>query len=122
VPPYVQDAHIAKAQEILCGWLGRDVVTFVPPGNVCSDVTLALARKHGLRYLSCAVSRPPSPELILANPSAVVAFHDRDLVLNGPEWLARLVRSLGDSTLGFVSTVAADRTSAGLFAARDGTS
>lgn len=91
VSPDVQEAHLRASQDILRGWLRDDVVTFVPPGNVFADTTLDLAYRHGLRYLSCSTVPRAGAALTLIDPAAVTAFHDRDLVLGGVDWLKGMI-------------------------------
>lgn len=88
VPSETQETHIARAQEILQGWFGVEVVTFVPPGNVFTPATLQIARRHGLRYLSCHAASLHQEDLILIDEERVLACHDRDVVLHGVQWLS----------------------------------
>lgn len=92
VPERIQREHLARAQSILEGWIGERVVTFVPPGNVFTQVTVAAARDVGLRVLSCATTSGMREGVtILSDSAGVHAFHDRDLVLKGVHWLERLL-------------------------------
>ena len=93
LPEDVHHEHLKRAQGILEGFLGRAVETLVPPGNVLSRKTLAAAAEVGLRYVSClGASRwAPADGLVLLDDARVTAFHDRDVVLGGIPWLARLL-------------------------------
>lgn len=91
VPLPVQDLHIRRAQDILQTYFGVPVVTFVPPGNVFTEGTLAIAERHGLRYLSCSRKPERAGNLVVLGNDDVVPFHDRDLVLNGVGWLRSLI-------------------------------
>lgn len=92
IPAETQRAHLARAQSILEGWLGRRVVTFVPPGNVFGDATIAAARDAGLRVLSCSTARASADGMaIVPDTAGVRPFHDRDIVLHGVAWLERLI-------------------------------
>ena len=91
VPLAVQEAHISRSQDILQGYFQVPVVTFVPPGNVYSEDTLEIAERHGLRYVSCEAPPGRCGSLTVLGNEDVIAFHDRDLVLNGSEWLQALM-------------------------------
>lgn len=93
VPEARQREHLERAQEILQGWLGMSVVTFVPPGNVFGDATLRAARAVGLRLLSCDTAPRSVDGVQVIGNERVRAFHDRDLVLEG---LARLERIIAE--------------------------
>lgn len=93
VPDEIQENHIARSQEILQNWLNLDVVTFVPPGNVYTDTTLEIAKKYGVRYVSCQTTPSEKHGLQVIGNEDVVPFHDRELVLEGVEWLEDLVNS-----------------------------
>jgi peptidoglycan/xylan/chitin deacetylase (PgdA/CDA1 family) len=103
----VHEAHLRISQDILCRWIRRDIVTFVPPGNVFADFTLELARKYGLRHLSCSAVPAGASGLTYVDPATVVGFHDRDLVRGGIEWLQTALTANADYTLSFVKTLAA---------------
>lgn len=93
LPEAVHRDHLRRSQEILQGLLGRAVETFVPPGNVLSRKTLSAAAEVGLRYLSClgALRWAPADGLTLIDDARVLAFHDRDVVLGGLQWLEPLL-------------------------------
>jgi peptidoglycan/xylan/chitin deacetylase (PgdA/CDA1 family) len=93
VPLSVQEEHISRSQDILQNYFGVPVVTFVPPGNVFTEGTLAIAERHGLRYVSCNTKPGTSGTLRVLGNEHVVPFHDRDLVLNGVDWLRSLIAS-----------------------------
>lgn len=95
VPAAVQEHHIDRAQDILQSYFGVPVVTFVPPGNVFTRDTLAIAERHGLRYVSCIAKPEKVGALAVVGNDDVVAFHDRDLVLNGVGWLRALIDRQG---------------------------
>ncbi|HEC21797.1 MAG TPA: DUF2334 domain-containing protein [Chloroflexi bacterium] len=91
VPLTVQEEHIRRSQEILQETFGVEVITFVPPGNVFTEGTLSIAARYGLKVLSCATPPRSHPELAIVGNERVLAFHDREIVLEGVGWLeARL--------------------------------
>ena len=85
LPETMHREHIHRAQDILQDYLGAQVVTFVPPGNVFSAATLAAAAAAGLRYVSCLDSGRYGPVdgLTFVEEADVVAIHDRDIVRGG---------------------------------------
>jgi len=85
LPDATHRDHVARAQAILQDFLGRPVVTFVPPGNVFGRATLAAAAEAGCRYVSCL---DPGrwgavPGLTFVDDGDVLALHDRDIVCGG---------------------------------------
>jgi len=74
-------------------------VTFVPPGNVFSRVTLDAAAAGGIRYVSCLEPGRfgPVDGLTWVADGDVVALHDRDLVLGGLAALERVLRAPADT-------------------------
>jgi peptidoglycan/xylan/chitin deacetylase (PgdA/CDA1 family) len=91
VPAELQDTHIARSQEILCDAFRTDVVTFVPPGNLLQPITVEIARRHGLRFLSYRAPTTLGGVLPVIGDDRGVVFHDRDVMLGGMAWLrARL--------------------------------
>lgn len=93
LPDDVHRQHLRISQEILQNFLGRAVLTLVPPGNVLSRKTLVAAAEAGIRIVSClgATRWAPFPGLTLVDDARVLAFHDRDVVLGGAAWLERLL-------------------------------
>jgi hypothetical protein len=93
IPREVQEEHIRQSQEILQSWFDTEIVTFVPPGNVFTNDTLEIAQRYGLRYVSCNTSRSIFGNIIIIGDENVVPLHDRDIVLNGVDWLERLIEN-----------------------------
>lgn len=91
IPEARQFDHLERAQRILQGWLGSDVVTFVPPGNAFGDATIRAARAVGLRILSCDAPPSQRDDVAIVGNERVRAFHDRDLVLDGIDHLRVLI-------------------------------
>jgi len=85
LPDDLHRDHLKRAQDILEGFLGRAVVTFVPPGNVFGAATLEAAAAAGLRYVSCLNPGRGGPVagLTFVDDDAVVSMHDRDIVRGG---------------------------------------
>lgn len=95
LPEEVHREHLRRSQEILQGYFGAPVETFVPPGNLFSAKTVAAAAAAGIRYISClgAAGWGRAPGVTFVDDTRVVAFHDRDLVLHGPGFLRGLLGS-----------------------------
>jgi peptidoglycan/xylan/chitin deacetylase (PgdA/CDA1 family) len=93
VPAATHREHVRRAQGILQDFFGMPVLTFVPPGNVFTRTTLESAMEAGLRYLSCrgAVRAADTAGLIPVADDAVLAVHDRDVVVRGWRWLEALL-------------------------------
>ena len=91
VPTSVQENHLGRAQQILESHFETQVVTFVPPGYVFTAETLKMARHHGLRYVCSRTELDQSAGMIVVPDNRGVAFHDRDIVLHGVEWLERVL-------------------------------
>jgi peptidoglycan/xylan/chitin deacetylase (PgdA/CDA1 family) len=98
LPEEVHREHVLRAQGILQDFLGSPVVTFVPPGNVFSKVTLAAAAAAGLRYVSCLEpARWGVVEgITFVDDARVVSIHDRDIVRGGLAAFGRLLRARRD--------------------------
>jgi peptidoglycan/xylan/chitin deacetylase (PgdA/CDA1 family) len=111
VPARIHDEHVARAQAILQDYFQVPVVTFVPPGNVFTDDTLAAAERHGLRYVSCETPVRRRGALTILGNEDVEAFHDRDLVQNGVGWLTSLMAAHPGRRFGSVAALAQARAS-----------
>lgn len=103
IPEGVQRKHIEGAQAILEGFFETEVETFVPPGNVFTDATVRIARDNGLRYLSCQTPPRVQDGVAIVGDENVLPFHDREIVLEGVEWLEDVLERHRDRELCFVS-------------------
>lgn len=93
LPEETHYEHLKKSQGILENYFGEPVTTLIPPGNVYSQSTLRAAESLGMKVVNCQNPRTTlqnSPLKIVGNEN-VVAFHDRELVLFGIEWLETLL-------------------------------
>lgn len=107
VPVEVQETHLRESQRILRDWLGDDVVTFVPPGNLFTQETLGLAHKHGLLFVSANTQPNLDAKPVILGNREVIAFHDRELVLEGIDWLRALLEKNKGRQFCFVGELAA---------------
>jgi peptidoglycan/xylan/chitin deacetylase (PgdA/CDA1 family) len=98
LPADVHREHVTRAQGILQDFFGAPVLTFVPPGNVFSQATLAAAAAAGLRYVSCLEPTRwgVGAGLTFVSDLDVVSIHDRDLVRDGIGFLEGLLRGRSD--------------------------
>jgi peptidoglycan/xylan/chitin deacetylase (PgdA/CDA1 family) len=88
-----QREHLVRSQDILQNYFATGVVTFVPPGNVLTRATAAMAVEQGLRFLSCrgAGALGSVPGLTVVDGERVVDLHDRDIVRGGVDVLGRIL-------------------------------
>lgn len=109
VPPAIHEDHIRRSQEILQEFFGVPVITFVPPGNVFTDETLAIAGRYGLRFVSCQTPPRRIGNVTVLGNEDVIAFHDRDLVVHGVDWLRAVIDGQGESRCCAIADLAPDR-------------
>ena len=106
IPPETQASHIRQSQEILQEYFSQPVVTFVPPGNVFTPVTLEIASRYGLRYVSCDAPAGRIGNMTVLGNKNVLPFHDRDLVYGGVRWFDAKMASAGRAAFCFVRELA----------------
>ena len=93
LPPEHHIRNLERSQAILQGYFGAPITSFIPPGNVFSDATVSACRAVGITRINCQTQRRALPGFEIHGNEGVLAFHDRELVLQGPGWLAnRLAR------------------------------
>lgn len=96
VPADIQREHLRLSQGLLNKYFGRPILTFVPPGNVWTEDTERFASEFGIKYLSSREDLSPtgriSNDLLYIGDSNLLAFHDRDIVLNGTGWFINLIK------------------------------
>ena len=100
-----QEDHLERSQAILQDYFQTPVVTFVPPGNVFQPSTAQLARQHGLINLSCNTATRIENGTAYVGDDQLLAFHDREIVLEGREWLGRRLNTIDTSKLLFVREI-----------------
>ena len=109
IPPEVHEKHIRQSQDILQAYFQTDIVTFVLPGNVFTDDTLDYAWKYGLRYVSCKTLPRMYKQITIISDERLIPFHDREIVLNGVEWLRQLLMGLKEKEFCFVKELSIRR-------------
>ena len=88
--------HLKKSQEILQDWLKINVETFIPPGNVYCDKTVYAAEKYGIKRINSRLDIDNNSNIKIINEKNVFAFHDRELVLYGSNWLEKKIINLSE--------------------------
>lgn len=94
--------HIQRSQDILREIFDCEIVTFIPPGNIWTETTEYYCLREGIRYLSCKkniilLNKIKQQRCIINN--CVEEFHDRDLIVNGMNWLEKKITSLNAEIL-----------------------
>ncbi|CAA6604938.1 Polysaccharide deacetylase [Rhodospirillaceae bacterium LM-1] len=105
LPDSLHQEHVARSQEILQQWIGIPVTTFVPPGNVFSATTVDAAFQNGLRIISCRTEERHQSGINIIGERDIIAFHDRDVVVNGLDWFRSLLASVQHREVTFVRDV-----------------
>ncbi len=98
IPRDVHVDHIVNSQKILQEWLGAPVTTLVPPGNVYSLDTIKAAGNNGIERINSHLDLGMESPVKIVGDEAVIAFHDREIVLEGPGWLERRLAALPQDT------------------------
>jgi peptidoglycan/xylan/chitin deacetylase (PgdA/CDA1 family) len=94
IPREVHFEHMETSQHILQDWIGEQVTTFIPPGNVYSKDTVEAAEASGIIRINSYRDIGAETHIKFIGEDDVVAFHDRELVVNGVEWLDKKLSSL----------------------------
>ena len=95
LPENTHQEHIERSQQILENYFGQKVITFIPPGNVWNQKTERHASRYGIKYLSSTADLAPNGEISngvkYISGENVFAFHDREVVLYGTNWLKKSI-------------------------------
>jgi len=103
IPKEVHFEHLKKSQKIFQQWLGDTPVTLIPPGNVYSVDTLEAAELCGIEQINSYMNHEVDSSVRIINNNLIDAFHDRELVLLGMEFLeTKLLNYYGNSNFTFV--------------------
>jgi len=93
LPESYHKEHIEKAQAILISAFKTDIITFIPPGNVWTEITENYAASVGIKYLSSLESRSPTGKksngIFYIGNENMIDFHDREIALYGIAWLEK---------------------------------
>jgi alpha-amylase/alpha-mannosidase (GH57 family) len=102
LPEDVHRSHIQQSQKILQDYFQVTVTTFVPPGNVYADATVRAAKQFGINLINCLTGSGTKNGIRILDDERVLAFHDRELVLEGVNWLENKLAQQPDVTYCFV--------------------
>ena len=97
-----QEEHLQRSQSILQDYFETAVVTFIPPGNVFQPLTAEIARRYGLVNLSCNTPSRLEDGTAYIGDDQLLAFHDREIILEGVEWLERRLEGISKASLKLV--------------------
>ena len=93
----IHKEHLVKSQKILKQSFSIDVNTLIPPGNVYSMKTVNSMTGTGLKYLNSSIKVSGINENMYISDDNVVAFHDKEIVLYGVEWLEKKIKSIHET-------------------------
>ena len=96
LPEKVHFEHIKISQQILHNTFGKSITTLIPPGNVYSAKTVRSMRNNRIKVLNSSIKIPEIDDQEYINEEQVIAFHDRELVIYGIEWLKNLVKNIAE--------------------------
>jgi peptidoglycan/xylan/chitin deacetylase (PgdA/CDA1 family) len=113
LPDALHVDHVTRSQSILESWIGRPVISFVPPGNQFTSVTCKAASNAGLRFVSCKADPGERQGIFILGEGSTIPFHDRDIVMQGIDWFSRLLETHAGRQLVSVADLGAWRQSAG---------
>ena len=98
LPEEVHFDNIKNSQEILQNSFKRCITTLIPPGNVYSSKTVRSMRNTGINLLNSSIKIPEIDDHEYINEEQVIAFHDRELVIDGIQWLRNLIKNISKGT------------------------
>lgn len=100
LPDETHRAHLKMSQKILEDTFGSKITTLIPPGNVFSQSTVQACEDVGITVINCqnAQGKANSSKVKILGNENVLAFHDRELVLYGVDWLKNQLSQLGAET------------------------
>jgi peptidoglycan/xylan/chitin deacetylase (PgdA/CDA1 family) len=93
----VHTTHIIESQKVLEGYFKKDIVLFIPPGNVWSIKTYRALKKTNIRRVISrqymADSTDPMDGIEFSSDTAgYFNFHDREIKLYGARWLESRIK------------------------------
>lgn len=108
IPAKFHQKQLAQSQEILQDYFEVKVETFVPPGNQFISDTLRYASQIGLKYVSCNAYIGEQSGMTLLGNRNTMAFHDREIVIHGLNWLQSKLDENTGADFVFVRDLAAN--------------
>lgn len=98
LPRKVHFDHLKRSQNILQDYFETGITTLIPPGNVFCKHTIDAAEANGIKRINCLAKNSPVSQMRIIGNESVIDFHDREIVLEGVEWLKRKLESLPEDT------------------------
>ena len=98
----IHQKHIRQSQQILQDYFQVKITTFVPPGNVYTNVTIEAAKKSGINLINCYTKSCTKNGMRILGEENVFAFHDRELILEGTDYLRNFLLKQPDTQYCFV--------------------
>jgi peptidoglycan/xylan/chitin deacetylase (PgdA/CDA1 family) len=97
IPREVHFAHLKKSQEIFFDWLGKRPTMLIPPGNIYSADTVEAADEYGIRKINSYININHDFLVKVIDSEEIEAFHDREVVLDGLDWLDNKLKQYKDN-------------------------
>ncbi len=91
LPREIHFTHLKKSQQILQEWLGKNTISFIPPGNVYSYDTIEAAFKNRIEIINANKILYTKLPIKIRDLTNVIPFHDREIKLNGMQWFENLI-------------------------------
>ncbi len=82
-------SNLNESSKIFKKWLGFSPKILVPPGNVYSLKTIKACENLNFDIINSSKEIQNNSKIKILNNNKVFTFHDRDIVLNGIEWLKK---------------------------------
>ncbi|MBN1457809.1 MAG: polysaccharide deacetylase family protein [Sedimentisphaerales bacterium] len=105
LPEKLHFQHVEQSQKILQDYFDTSIKTFVPPGNVFADTTIEAAKKFGIEIINCQTQNNSKNGIRILSNEKIKAFHDRELVLEGVNWLRKLLSEQPNTKYCFVKDI-----------------
>ena len=110
LPRKIHFDHLKQSQRILQDYFKTKITTLIPPGNVFSEDTVDAASKFGINRINYRKMENSSlnENLIIIDGEttykksislkSVIRFHDREIIIEGVDWLKRKLESIPPDT------------------------
>lgn len=94
--------NIKSSQTILEHAFGQKPQVLVPPGNVYSFDTLDAAIENGIKVVNCNTEDYEYKGLLIKSNKNVIAFHDKDIVEEGVQFLEKIINKHKNKKFNFI--------------------
>jgi len=92
VPYEVQHSNLIESCNIFKKWIGYIPKILVPPGNVYSKDTVKICEKLNFKAINSSKKFQVNSSIKFLDNENVFAFHDRDIVMNGMNWIKNIYK------------------------------